>query len=251
MLKRLVEHNSGYYSVISKLETRSWGRLYYNPENPDHHDSNHAEGINTTLRNLPQVINEIEEFYISRDLTPRIRVNQFDQPSEVEPVLLERGYTVRPASYRIMLWNNILAQPIMRPGITVEKVGVHNRAEALHILIGERSWGTPSMLTALFAKEFAHSDVNYYLVRKDGTPAATGFLYYHDGLAKIENVRTIPAFRGQGCAAALVRHIQSEYTSRGGQGLYLLAGDAVMGLYLKQGFDDLGTIQELNAHLLA
>lgn len=249
MLKRLVEHNSRYFAVISNLKTRPWGRIYYNPEVPEHYDSNHAEGINTTMRNLNQVLDEVEEFYSSKGLVPRIRLNQFDRPGDIESVLHKRGYTLRPASYKIMLWNNIPAGPLVRPGITVEKVGLHNKAEALCILSGELSWGTPEILAALYAREFAHADVSYYLARRDGVPAATGFLFFQDGLAKIENVRTLPDHRNQGCAAALIRHIQSEYTSRGGQGLYLLAGDAVMGLYQKQGFDDMGEIQELNAHL--
>jgi len=249
LLKRLVEHNSGYYAVISNLKNREWGRLLYNPDNPLHIDSNHAEGINTTLRSLPGVLDEIEEFYTQLGLTPHIRINQFDRPEQVESLLAERGYTLRPATYRMMLWDNIPVEPVMRPGITVEKVGSHNRAEALHIVSGERSWGAPDVITAVFGREFAHPGIDYYLVRKDGMPAATGFLYYQGGLAKIENVRTLPQARGQGCAAALIRHIQSEYTSKGGQGLYLLAGDAVMGLYLKHGFVDMGEINELNAFL--
>lgn len=250
MLKRLVEHNSNYYALISNLEEREWGRMLYNPEVPRHIDSNHAEGIHISLRALSGVVDEVEEFYRQHKLSPRIRINQFDRPQGIDSALAQRGYIIRPASYRIMLWDNIPFEPVLRPGITVEKVGTHNRSDALHILSGERSWGSPEVICALFAREFASANVDYYLVRRDGLPAATGFLYYQGTLAKIENVRTLPQHRGHGCAAALVRHIQGKFTSRGGEGLYLLAGDAVMGLYQKQGFVDIGTIQEMNAVLL-
>lgn len=247
MLKRLVEHNSGYYALISNFEKRGWGRMLYNPQVPQHIDSNHAEGLLTSLRALPGVVAEVEEFYRGHGLTPRIRINQFDRPQGMESFLAQRGYVIRPASYRIMLWDNIPFEPMLRPGITVEKVGTHNRPEALHIVSGERSWGSPEVIAAVFAREFASANIDYYLVRRGGLPATTGFLYYQGGLAKIENVRTLPQHRGQGCAAALVRHVQGEFTGRGGEGLYLLAGDAVMGLYQKQGFVDLGRIQESNA----
>lgn len=249
MLKRLVEHNSGYYALISNVEKREWGRMLYNPEVPQHIDSNHAEGILTSLRALPGVVDEVEEFYRQYGLLPRFRINQFDRPQGMDSLLAQRGYVLRPASYRIMLWDNIPFEPVLRPGITVEKVGAHNRPEALHIVSGERSWGSPETINAVFAREFASTNVDYYLVRRDGLPAATGFLYYQGTLAKIENVRTLPQHRGHGCAAALVRHIQGAFTSRGGEGLYLLAGDAVMGLYQKQAFVDIGTVQEMIAFL--
>jgi len=249
MLKRLVEHNAGYYAIISNLEQRPWGRMFYNLDNPGHIDSNHAEGLNTTPGKLPLVLDEVEEFYTSHGLVPRIRINQLDLPTDIEPTLLNRGYIVRPASYRIMLWDNIPSEPLMRPGITVEKVEAHNRAESLRILSGEKSWGTPEILATTFAREFTHPEVDYYLVRYDEVPAATGFLFNQGDLARVENVRTLPKFRGLGCAAALIRHMQSKYTSGGGRGLYLLAGDAVRGLYQKHGFVEIGEIQELNAFL--
>jgi len=249
MLESLLEHNTGYFSIISNLEQRPWGKIFYNLDIPQHQDSNHVQCLRTNRRDLPKVLDEVEEFYRERGLVPRVKLNQFDQPQGIEEALLQRGYTVRPASYRILLWDCISTQPVMRPGITVEEVGAHNRAETLRILSGERSWGTPEMLKVIFAREFAHPDVQYYMVRKDEEPAAIGYLFYQGSRARVENVRTLPQFRGQGCAAALIKHIQAQYTSRGGEGLYLLAGDAVMGLYQKQGFKVLGEIEELNAFL--
>lgn len=248
MLKTLLEHNAGYYAIISNLKQRPWGRIFYNPDNAEHIDSNHAEGFNTPPGKITHILDEVEEFYRQHGLLSQVRVNQFDPPG-IEAELLRRGYTVRPASYRIMLWDNIPSQPVMRPGITVERVGAHNRAEALHILSGEKSWGSPEILAHVFKREFDHTDVQYYLARKGGVPAAVGFLFYQGALARVENIRTAPTHRGNGCAAALIRHMQSEFTARGGRGLYLLAGDAVMGLYHKCGFVDMGEIQEINAFL--
>lgn len=249
MLKKLIEHNSGYYSAISNLECRDWGRMLYNPEIPLHIDSNHAEGIQAKLRTLPRVLAEVEEFYRRHGLTPRVRINQFDRPKGIETALAQRGYIIHPASYRIMLWDNIPLQPTVRPGLTVERVGLHNRAEAVHIISGERSWGKPETIVAIFGREFANPGVVYYLVRNHGTPAATGLIFYIGEYAKIENVRTLREHRGLGCATALIQHIQGEFTAWGGKGLYLLAGDAVMGLYHKQGFESLGEVQEVNAFL--
>ncbi|HBI57109.1 MAG TPA: hypothetical protein DG577_10025 [Firmicutes bacterium] len=247
MLKTLAEHNSKYYAAISNVEVRPWGRMYYNTQAPDHIDSNHAEGLSPAARNLDKILEGIEAFYAGHGLAPRLRYNQLGFSTELEAKLLERGYNIRPASYKMMLWNNIPQDGGISPGITVEKVGCHNQVEALRIILGERSWGLPETLAAIFAQEMSHPHIQYFLVRKDQMPAATGFLFSQGGLSRIDNVRTLPNYRKQGCASALVKHIQSVYTGSGGRGLYLLAGDFISGLYAKLGFTDLGRIDEFNA----
>ena len=246
MLKKLLEHNAGYFAIISNMETRPWGVLFANSENPLHYDSNHAELSKATSRELPQVVGEIEKFYKAMNIVPRIYVNQFSSPPDIRAFLAMAGYNLFVDPYRVMLWDNISETPPMRPGITVEKVGVHNRAEALRILVGETPWGTPEIITKVFEREFDHPEVQYYLVRKDGTPAATGFLFYQGDMARVENFRTLPEFRKQGCATALIHHMQQEFALRGGRGLYLLASDVVAeSLYRKCGFKDMGLVEHV------
>ncbi len=248
MLKPLVDHNSQYYAAISNVEARPWGRMFHNNQVPNHIDSNHADGVSPETRNLDKVLDEIEEFYWGKGLTPSLRYNQFNTSPEFEKKLLERKYKIRPASYKMMLWDNIPEHYGVSPGITVEKVGSHNQVEALHIILGERSWGLPETLTGVFAREMAHPNIQYFLVRKDQVPAATGLLFLQGGLGRIDNVRTLPNYRTQGCASALVKHIQSVYTGNQGTGLYLLAGEILCGLYARLGFTDLGLVDEFTAY---
>lgn len=249
MLQRLLEHNAGYFSIISNMETRPWGLLFANADNPGHHDSNHAEIISSTVRQLPQVVEEIEAFYRQQNVAPRIYINQFSCPPEIKGHLAMAGYNLKADPYLVMLWDNISAPPPLRPGITIEKVENHNKAEALRILAGEEAWGGPDIIGPVFEREFSHPHVQYYLVRKGGTPAATGFLFYQGALARVENIRTLPEFRGQGCATALIRHMQAQFTQQGGQGLYLLVSDPVAeAIYRKCGFRDIGQVEHVAAY---
>lgn len=246
MLKTLVEHNSKYYAAISALEIRPWGRMYYNTEAPDHIDANHAEGLNSAVRNFDKVLEEIEAFYQGLGLIPRLRFNQFNYSVALQERLKQRGYVIRPSHYKVMLWNNIPLPPEISPGITVENVGPHNEVEALRIFMGERSWGSPETMAEVYARERAHPHILHFLVRRNQVPAAAGLLFFDGGLGKVDNVRTLPNYREQGCAAAIIKHIQAEITGRGGRGLYLMAGEIISGLYAKLGFMDLGRIQEYN-----
>lgn len=251
MLPQLLEHNSGYFAIISDMETRPWGLLFVNRDNAGHHDSNHAEIINTTVRQLPQVTEEIETFYRQRQLVPRIYINQFSCPPEIRGHLAMAGYNIKADPFLVMMWSNVSGPLIVRPGVTIEKVEAHNKAEALCILAGEKAWGGPEIIGQTFEREFAHPHVQYYLVRKGGTPAATGFLFYQGDLARVENIRTLPKYRGQGCATALIRHMQSQFIAQGGRGLYLLVSDPVAEtIYRKCGFRDMGQVEQVAAYKL-
>ena len=71
-----------FQSIITQIERnfqqdftnyikKEWGILYYDPSNPEAHDSNHA--LITDLNgNLDEIISEIESFYKSKKLNPRI-----------------------------------------------------------------------------------------------------------------------------------------------------------------------------------
>lgn len=248
MLKRLLEHNAGYFGIISNREDRAWGTLFWNPDNPEHHDSNHAQDINVTAGKVADTIAEIEDFYRSRGLIPRIYCDQFTKPPGLVEYLAEQGYQIQEDIFTVMLWDSLPVEPPLRPGITVEKVEEHNRAEAQIIVTGEQAWGTPEMIETVFAREFANPDVQYYLVRVNGTPAATGYLFYQGSLARVENFRTLSEFRRQGCAIALMQHMQQEFTRRGGEGLYLLVdNDIARKLYLQSGFQDIGEVRNIVA----
>jgi ribosomal protein S18 acetylase RimI-like enzyme len=119
-----------------------------------------------------------------------------------------------------MLWEKVPGSLPLRPGITVEKVENHNRAEALAIISGERAWGTTEALGQVFAQEYEHPDVVYWLARKDGTPAAAGFMFRQGSIGRIDSFRTLPQFRRQGLATALIQHIQQEFLRQGGTSLY-------------------------------
>lgn len=147
-----------------------------------------------------------------------------------------------------MLWEKVPGSLPLRPGITVEKVESHNRAEALAIISGERAWGTTEALGQVFAQEYEHPDVVYWLARKDGTPAAAGFMFRQGSMGRIDSFRTLPQFRRQGLATALIQHIQQEFLRQGGTSLYLQTADPLaVKMYHACGFRSLGTVERIIA----
>ncbi len=82
----------------------------------------------------------------------------------------------------------------------------------------------------------------FFLARADGRPASRCELYVADGVAQIENVGTLEAFRGRGLARAVVLRALSEAKAAGCDLVFLQADDAdwPKELYAKLGFEPAG-----------
>ena len=81
----------------------------------------------------------------------------------------------------------------------------------------------------------------FFVARADGRPASWSELYVADGVAQIESVGTLEAFRGRGLARAVVLRALAEARSAGCELVFLEADDTdwPKELYAKLGFEAL------------
>lgn len=56
--------------IFTNFEEREYGILFYNTENKDSFDSNHAVIYKDKIRDLPKVLSDIAEFYRTRGSWP-------------------------------------------------------------------------------------------------------------------------------------------------------------------------------------
>jgi GNAT superfamily N-acetyltransferase len=103
----------------------------------------------------------------------------------------------------------------------------------------------PAGMDQLLAhNEVTHSAVptRYFVARADGEIASKSELYSEGGVAQVEDVSTLDAFRKRGLARAVVHHV-TEIASREGHELVFLVADAddwPRELYAKLGYDPIG-----------
>ena len=73
---------------------RPWGILFHNADNPDSYDSNHALIFRDRATDLPAVLSEIADFYLSRGIRPVIYQSIFDSGwfGEIAPALEKAGF---------------------------------------------------------------------------------------------------------------------------------------------------------------
>lgn len=85
--------------------------------------------------------------------------------------------------------------------------------------------------------------VRHYLGWLDNIPVGTATLVLSGKVAGVWNVGTLQEYRGQGVAAALMRHILSEARTLGYNSSMLLASNDGMPLYARLGYETLSTVR--------
>ena len=82
----------------------------------------------------------------------------------------------------------------------------------------------------------------YFAAVVDGQVASYAGVYLEDGVAQIEDVATLPAYRNRGLARSVVLHAAAEARRAGAELVFLVADDAdwPKDLYVRLGFDAVG-----------
>jgi GNAT superfamily N-acetyltransferase len=116
--------------------------------------------------------------------------------------------------------------------------------------IASLPWGDdPNVVTQLLdAKTFMAQAVEtrFFAVEHDGRPVSWTDLYLADGVAQVEDVGTLAAYRGRGFASAVVLKAVAEARRAGTELVFLIADDEdwPKELYHRLGFDELGRVYE-------
>ena len=112
--------------------------------------------------------------------------------------------------------------------------------------IGEEPWGndpeTVRQLLEASALTAQAVEVRHFAVVVDGTSASAADLYSDGKTAQIEDVTTLPEYRGRGCASAVVLRALAEAERAGHDFVFLVADDEdwPKELYARLGFEGVG-----------
>jgi ribosomal protein S18 acetylase RimI-like enzyme len=143
-------------------------------------------------------------------------------------LMVQRGSPDKPAEHEVREVDEPILRPLWAEAIRNEP---HGKDEALvqQILEHRRDVGE-AVPTKLFAAE------------ADGKLVAHAELYSEDGIGQVENVFTLPDYRGRGLARSLVLHAVARSHAAGNELTFLVADadDWPQRLYEKLGFETVG-----------
>ena len=179
---------------------RSWGILYHNPDNPDSYDSNHALIFRDRVEDLPAVLQEITDFYISRGARPIIYQSILDDGwfGEIAELLEQAGYRSWQEAQHWMLLD---ARSAIDPAdADVRRVTAWTQDLAVHLY---QAAGEPWEI-AVARRQLENPRTLYFAAYVEDRPV--GAIYGHvndEGICRIDYLLVATAHRGKGLGRAL------------------------------------------------
>lgn len=186
---------------ITTWESREYGILFYNTDNPDSYDSNHAVIFKERILDLKGVLQDIVSFYQSKGLNPTVYQSASDEGyfEESREIFQECGFKswTEEQRYMVKQEKNTI---IPNPEIVVEKVSQWSEEFASEIF--EKA-GEPWEI-GVAKRAVSNENTLFFVAFYEGNPV--GMLHSHitEGVCRGDYLLVATEFRNKGVGRALM-----------------------------------------------
>ena len=186
---------------FTHVTERPWGNLCHNADNPDSYDSNHALIYRDRVADLPAVLREIADFYLSRGIKPVIYQSILDDGwfGEIAEELSAAGFRSWQEEQHWMLLD---AESAIVPDASADIRRVVRWTDELAVHLYQAA-GEPWEI-AVAKRQLDNPNTLFFAAYADGHPV--GAIYGHvngEGLCRIDYLLVATAHRGRGLGRAL------------------------------------------------
>ena len=225
--------------VTGQVAERPYGLLFFNAANPEYHTANMARWIRA---HEPETVAEaIIAFYQGHRLTPRIKVDALTQPADLATRLEAYGFTIHTSTARVMVWESVPVPTRVAPALSVRRAGPADLDVLVRVAAEGFGEEDSTWMRRKLHQQLAHATMRHYLASFDGEPASCASVLDGAGIGLVDDVTTVPAFRGRGLATAVLTQIQAEAAMP--LLLEVDTADAAR-IYARAGFVDRGELRE-------
>lgn len=235
-LEKIFNLNFAYLTSFTQFVEQEWGIIFFNEEQPDYYDANHAH-IYRMVEKPDEVIKEVFSFYQTRGLLPRFYIYNLDVQGGFISQLRDNQFGYEELISPVQLWDKKINESRNLEEVTIELVTIDNYTDALDIECSIKEFGGRAVREKAFQQEFHSPQFTYYLLRYKGNACATACLFTTGNQARVESVATLEEYRGKGLIGHLIRHIQSEAAKREIANLWVFPiNEKIEKVYHKYGF---------------
>lgn len=196
--------------LFTNYEERAYGILFYNPENKDSYDSNHAVIYRDKIKNLKEVLEDVKTFYKKKNSKAIIYQSMLDDNyfEEIKENLAECGYTSWMEEQKYML---PMADNQIKPNSSVEVITVSKWDDSLKqvFLEAEEPWEIP-----VLEKSIIRNDYWCFEAFIDKKPAGLIYGHINDDVCRVDYMLVSTKNRGKGVGRTLfdsyVKWIQNQ-----------------------------------------
>lgn len=221
-IQKIIDCENNFPISFAEVVERPFGRIFYNNDNPESYDSNHALILNLDV-DLPKSVDEIIAFYMERGLPPRIYHSFLEREQELLfPVLQEKGLAMMQFENHFLLHkrpSTVSPHPELQVrqinAIDPEIVGlVHTEDEG--------DW------TIRVLERHLHCS-GFYLFGgyRGDKPVTIVSLKLMDGYSRVDDMITHAAYRNQGYGRSIVHHLVNFHAQVSRNQLYLYVNNPI------------------------
>lgn len=248
-LEAVFKMDCAYLSTFTTKIDTSWGMLFYNENQPNYYDANHAH-IQQICEHPMSVIDEVTSFYQDKGMIPRFYLYNVEQLHSFISVAKAKHYHYEEFNNPVQLWNHKVVEIETNSRVTIEKVTVDNYQEALEIEGSITEFGGMETIKKVFREQFNHPAFTHYLLRYEGIACSTACIFVYGDQARLESVATLEAYRGKGLIGALIQFIQNEIIKRKIMHLWVFPiNETIEKIYQKYGFQTVANLKNGHAYL--
>ena len=176
---------------------------------------NFACRIRTDEARIEQLIDDVCEWFHSRDVAPHFRVSPLTRPNNLAQILERRKFVCNERETQMVLEGKDTESPT-NPRIAIETAKADDLEKCVtiqHHAFGGTGHPSPTMIKMTRAS-FESGMSTPYVARIDGELVGAGSLTNWAGVFGIYGVATIETARGQGVATAIVRKMIRDAQAR-------------------------------------
>ncbi len=232
--EQMFQRENSFYEAFTTKKVTDFGMIYYNPDNPRSHDSNHAQILNIHDNPL-EAVREIKRFYDSINITPRIFHSFIDNELDVlKPILEEEGFRIEIFHSTFFIYP-ISRIPSPEPKTDIRRI--NDISKDIIDLIRSESDGdwTINVLKYQVRRE------NFHLLGlyQSGKCIAMASVNVMDGYSRVDDVLTHKRYRGYHSGTKLIKYLVNYHHGVSDNYLYLWAVNPIaVRMYRNVGFEE-------------
>ncbi len=248
-LQDILKLDFAYLETFSTRLSTTWGALFCNESQPMYYDANHAH-INQVCEDPQLIIDEVNHFYLSRNIIPRFYIYNLEAQQALVDQLTSNQFGFEELISPVQLWDQKVLKKQKNLGTSIELVTKENYSEALHIECSIKEFGGKEIREKAFDVEFNHPGFVHYLLRYNGVSCATACIFVSNNQARMESVATLEEYRGRGLIGELIHYIQAEVAKKGLENLWVFPiNEKIEKVYQKYGFKTVAKLKVGHAFL--
>lgn len=219
---------------ITTYEEREYGVLFYNDDNKDSYDSNHAIIFKDKIQNVDSVLEEIKDFYLKKGITPNIYQSIAEEGyfEEIQEELSKYGFDIwtETQQFMIKLEENTIST---NKDIEVKKVTEWNDDYGIEIFekAGE-PWGID-----VAKRSLDNSNTLFFVAFYEGKPVGMTYAHVTDEICRVDYLLVSKEYRKIGVGRTLISHFVDYCNANKINDCYLWPdGESAEKIYYEAGF---------------